>query len=221
MFSINASSQILKTKNQAKYDYKKLHFGFSLGINFINFSIHPINDLTSLSSIRTVESVPKPGFNLGIVSDLRLNRHFNFRFIPGLAYTQRDIHFGMIHEATGEHYTLIKPVESTFVEFPFSIKYRSARVNNGRAYLSAGGKYNIDMVSQAKVEDKELFKIKKHDLLYELGFGVDIYFEYFKFSPEIKASFGLVNLLVDDDTQFTDSIDKIYTRSFLFSLTFE
>ena len=64
-------------------------------------------------------------------------------------------------------------------------------------------------------------KVKKHDLLYELGFGVDIYFEFFKFSPEIKASFGLNNILVDDDTQFTDSIDKLYTRSFLFSVTFE
>ena len=77
------------------------------------------------------------------------------------------------------------------------------------------------MVSQAKVEDKNLFKVKKHDFLYELGFGVDIYFEFFKFSPEIKASFGLNNILVNDDTQFTDIIDKIYTKAFLLSFTFE
>ena len=219
--SLSGFSQISKTKNQAKYDYKKLHFGFSLGMNFMNFSIQPIKNMNSIPLIRTVESVAKPGFNLGIVSDLRLNRHFNLRFIPALAYTQRDIHFGMIDESTQENYTIVKQVESTFIELPFSVKYRSTRVTNGRAYLLAGIKYNIDMVSQAKVEDKNLFKVKKHDFLYELGFGVDVYFEFFKFSLEIKASFGLNNILVNDDTQFTDIIDKIYTKAFLLSFTFE
>ncbi len=218
---LNSFGQISKTKNQPKYDYKKIHFGFSLGMNVMNFSIQPIQNISSIPLIRTVESVSRPGFNLGIVSDLRLNKHFNLRFIPSLAYTQRDIHFGMIEATTQELYTIIKQVESTFIEFPFYIKYRSARVTNGRAYLLTGIKYNIDMVSQEKVEDKNLFKVKKHDFLYELGFGVDIYFDFFKFSPEIKASIGLNNILVNDDTQFTNSIDKIFSRAFLLSITFE
>ena len=52
---------------------------------------------------------------------------------------------------------IIKKVESTFLNFPVDIKFKSARVGNYRLYVLAGFRYAIDMVSQAKVEtDKEV-----------------------------------------------------------------
>ena len=128
---------------------------------------------------------------------------------------------GMIHEATGEHYTLIKPVESTFVEFPFSIKYRSARVNNGRAYLLFGGKFMLDMSSVEKLTQSVDLKFQKTNYSIDVGFGIDIYFAYFKFSPEIKYSYGLSNTLINQSNEHSNLIQELSTRGLLISLTFE
>ena len=57
--------------------------------------------------------------------------------------------------------------------------------------------------------------------MYEVGFGIDFYLEYFKFSPELKATFGLVDMLVNDESIYSSSIKKMLTRGFTVTLTFE
>ena len=61
-----------------------------------------------------------------------------------------------------------KKIESTFIEFPISIKYKSSRYNNGRAYIITGFKYSLDLASQRNIDDEglEIVKIKKDDFLY-------------------------------------------------------
>jgi hypothetical protein len=87
----------------------------------------------------------------------------------------------------------------------------------------AGFKYGIDMVSQAKVEnkDKEFVKLAKQDYGYEIGFGFDFYLERFKFSPEIKMYNGIKNLLVDDPKIFSSSLESLRSKTFMISLLFE
>jgi hypothetical protein len=96
-------------------------------------------------------------------------------------------------------------------------------VNNYRVYVVAGVKYGIDMVSQAKVEnkDKQFVKLQKNDYGYQIGFGFDFYLERFKFSPEIKMYNGVRNLLVDDSAIYSTSLRALYSKIFLISLTFE
>ncbi len=55
----------------------------------------------------------------------------------------------------------------------------------------------------------------------EIGFGIDFYLEYFKFSPQIKISYGLLNLLSEDNTIFTNSINRLTTNGWMLSFTFE
>jgi len=50
---------------------------------------------------------------------------------------------------------------------------------------------------------------------------VDMYFSYFKFSPEIKYSYGLRNMLIDQQNESNDLINRLSTRGILISLTFE
>ena len=78
----------------------------------------------------------------------------------------------------------------------------------------------MDIASQDKIDDEgeEIIKLKKDDLLGEVGFGIDFYLEYFKFSPEFKATFGLINMLIPDDGVYNNSIEKLMTRGF--TLTF-
>ena len=106
---------------------------------------------------------------------------------------------------------ITKQVESTYLEFPLDLKFKSTRIDNYRIYILAGWKYAIDMVSQAKVlaKDKEIVKLKKHDYGYEIGVGFDFYLTYFKFSPEIKMYNGLTNLLVQDGRRFSSPLNGL------------
>ena len=116
-----------------------------------------------------------------------------------------------------------KKIESTFIEFPLYLKYKSLRYNNGKAFLITGLKYSIDLASQGNIDDEglEVVKIKKNDFLYEIGLGLDFYLPYFKFSPELKANFGLRNLIVNDGSIYSRSIKEMKTRGLSISFTFE
>jgi hypothetical protein len=87
-----------------------------------------------------------------------------------------------------------------------------------RAYVLAGAQYNIDMVSQAKVEnqDKQYVKLKRNDYGYSIGTGCDFYMEMFKLSLEVKMFNGMGNLLVEDKTIFAQSLKSLRTKMFTF-----
>jgi len=90
-------------------------------------------------------------------------------------------------------------------------------------YVLAGARYSIDMVSQAKVrdKDKDIVKLKRYDYGYEIGLGFDFYLTYFKFSPEIKMFNGLNNLLVKDNSRYASPLEKLNSKIFLVSFLFE
>ena len=205
--------------NLPNYDRKPVHFGFLLGINSMDFKITP--RAVQADTLFILKSQEQKGFNLGIVSNFRLGRNADLRFLPTLSFAERDINYTI--EVDGELEEIKKDVESTFIEFPVNFKFKSNRYNNGRAYLITGAKFNIDLASQKDIDDegRELIKLKKSDLMYEVGFGIDFYLEYFKFSPEFKATFGLVDMLVHDESIYSSSIQKMLTHGFTVTLTFE
>lgn len=220
--SSTAFAQLDAVKNLPKYDKQKYHFGFLIGFNFANFNVKHIDDFTLLDSIYRVEPLGKSGFNLGIVTNMRLGEHWDLRFVPELQFSQRDLEY-TFQTTTGVSQITIKPIESTYLNFPVDLKFKSQRVGNYRAFVTAGVKYGIDMVSQKKVENqnKELVKLERQDYGYSIGLGFDFYLEMFKFSPEIKMYTGLRNLKADDPLIFTTSIDKLYAKTFFLSFTFE
>ena len=137
-------------------------------------------------------------------------------------FGERHLYYGFI-DSNQENDEKIKRIESTLIDFPLCIKYKSARYNNFRTYVLAGVKYSLDIASQDKIDDKgqEIVKLKKNDLMGEIGFGIDYYLEYFKFSPEIKLSYGILNLLSENETVYTQSINHLSTNSWMISFTFE
>ena len=215
-------AQEKKVLNLPKYDRQKIHFGFLLGVNKTDFVIKRIDNFNLLDSLYTVESDGQSGFNLQIISNLHLGEHFDLRFLPGLSFATRNLNYTFV-EVPGKKSVVLKKIESTFLDFPVNLKFKSARLNNFRAYVIAGGKYSIDMVSQAKVKakDKEFVKLQRQDYGYEIGLGVDFYMPMFKLSPEIKMYHGLRNLLVKDELIYSQSLDALYSKIFTFSLTFE
>lgn len=224
IFDTTVSAQRRKVQNEYKYDRSRIHFGFVLGLNVSKFKVEPVGDLRIRDTVYAIVPRPTTGLNLGIISDLRIGYHFDLRFIPALAFTQRNLEYSMIYtDSNFSNETITKKVESTYLEFPFDLKFKSSRIDNYRVYVLAGWKYAIDMVSQAKVlaKDKEIVKLIKNDFGYEIGVGFDFYMTYFKFSPEIKMYNGVKNLLVQDGRRFSTPLNGLYSKAFVISFTFE
>ena len=211
-----------KSQNLARYDYQKIHFGFSLGINELNFNLEKNSNTITNDTLKTLHTKSQKGFNLGIVSNLRLGKYTDLRFVPALIFGERHLYYGFI-DSLNTNDDQIKRIESTLVDFPIYIKYKSERYNNFRAYVIGGLKYSMDIASQDKIDDEgqEIVKLKQNDLMGEIGFGIDFYLEYFKFSPQIKLSYGILNLLSKDETVYTKSINRLSTNGWMISFTFE
>ena len=215
------SQKYKKPQNLPRYDFQKIHFGFTLGINELNFNLEKNSNTIINDTLKTLNTKSQKGFNLGIVSNLRISKFTDLRFVPALIFGERHLYYGFSDSLSINN--TIKKIESTILDFPIYIKYKSERYNNFRTYVISGLKYSMDIASQDKIDDngEEIVKLKRNDLLGEIGFGIDIYLEYFKFSPQIKISYGLFNLLTQDKTIYTQSINRLRTNGWMLSLTFE
>ena len=210
-----------KPQNLPRYDFKKIHFGFTLGINSLNFNINKNKKFLENDTLLSTLSQDQKGFNLGIVSNLRLGRYTDLRFIPTLVFGERILNY-QFNETSNLNLN-DKRIESTLLDFPISLKYKSERYNNFRTYVMCGVKYSLDIASQSEIDDEgqELVKLNNHDLMLEGGFGIDFYLQYFKFSPQIKISHGIINILSKDNTLYTQTLNNLKTSSWMLSFTFE
>jgi hypothetical protein len=80
------------SQNRHEYYRDPVHFGFYLGVNRTNFQITPVQNWQAIAgdSLKTILSSPEVGFNLGIVSELRLHEYVTLRFVPAIAFGQRN-----------------------------------------------------------------------------------------------------------------------------------
>lgn len=213
-------------RNLPQYDRQVVHFGFMLGMNTMNFVIKDNPNIKSLDSVYVVESKPDYGFSLAVVSNLHLGDNFDLRFLPGLSFGSRNMYYTLKLHNTDTTYQLtpfVKKVESTYLEFPLLMKFKSKRYGNFRAYVIGGGRYTLDLASQSKVADdgKQSIKLKRSDYYYEMGFGLDFYLEYFKFSAEIKAAWGLRDMLKRENHLYSESIGSLKSKCVFVSFLFE
>jgi hypothetical protein len=206
--------------NYLDFQQKPYYFGITLGINSSNFKIFNSTDLILNDSIRTVEALRGPGFNLGIVSNLKVGQYFDFRFLPTLSFAERNIEYLYTSE---DRRPSRRKIESVFVELPFHVRYKSEPYNDMRLFVIAGVKYSFDVASDSRSRQAdELVKIAPTDFVLEYGAGVQFFFPYFIFSPEIKISHGISNIfLFDDNLTESSVIEKVLSRGFTISFHFE
>ncbi len=214
-------SQNTSPLNLPKYDVVPLHFGMSLGINSMDFTIRNSGSFWYLDSIYSIENTPKMGLNINIVSNWNFHPSFALRFLPGLNLGQRNLEYWVRNDST--FYSHVMKIESTFLDFPVLLQYKGARINNFRPYLIAGGNVKVDLASQKRIRDEEMPKIrlKRMSYYYEIGFGTDFFLEYFKFALELKYVVGLNNVIVPDNTQYTRAIERMNSKMLMLSFTFE
>lgn len=219
----NSSTMFKGLPNLLNYDNKLLHFGFLIGYNQFNFSVKPYSDLSALDSVMSVTTVPLSGFDLAIITDLRLGKFFNLRFIPGLSFGDRIVEYTL--DYGGELLATNKRIETIYLNMPLLIKFKSTRMHNVRIYALGGAQYTFDLVSNqkksAKRNSEDIVKIQKHDVQAIAGFGFDFYMERFKFSTEFKMSFGLRDVLVRENNPYAQSIQSLNSKVIMISFLFE
>lgn len=214
-------------QNLRNFDNQVYHMGFVLGYNSSDFYLdrNVLEDFER-DSLLVLDVERRPGFNLGFVACLDVSPTFKLRFLPTLSFQERNLVFtyAIDNDSTVQWN---KQVESTFVEFPLVMKFRTERVKNFAAYCLVGGRFGLDMASNKDVQNTtaslkdQVVKIAKSDYGFEVGGGIDLFLEYFKFGIELKLSRGLKNVLIQENTQFSTPIDKLRTRIWSLSFTFE
>jgi hypothetical protein len=181
-------------------------------------------------SLDAIYSKSNPGYGIGFVVNYKLAEHSDLRFTPTLVFSDRLLYYQFSNKAVSGFQDNLKEqkVQSTMIDFPLGYKLKSDRRGNFRAYLLGGAKYSMDITSSKKSDNtglaplEKFVKNKKNFLSYEAGIGFDLYFEYFKMSPEIKVSNSIGNILKQEDNQpYARSIDKLMLRHVTFSLFFE
>ena len=230
LISFSGFSQEEKPRNLPGFDMKRLHFGFTVGLNSMDLGIK--RNYEADNFIYADLSHVLPGFQVSIVSDLRLNMSWNLRFLPGISFGSRELCYyefdqsqqGTLVELSGVANPV--PLGPSNLDFPLHFKYRSQRVNNYRPYLVGGLNFRYDMSTKKMYDNEsdEYIKFKPADFFLEFGFGVDTYLKYFKFAPEIKLAVGMRNIIDDPRTghiEFVTSIERVTSYILMLNFHFE
>lgn len=203
--------------NKENFDKQRIHWGYYLGVNFLDYKIDyniPVDQEIDVQS--------STGFNVGLIGNLRLTNHLDFRFEPGLVITQRNLIYPNIEDRVDR----LREIKSTYIHFPFLMKFSSKRTGNIKPYLIGGLSSSLNLGSnQDSPEDNSngTFRTKKWTSFYEVGFGIDIYFEYFKFSPSIRGVFSTGDELIrdaDPASQWTGNVQSMQTRGVFLNFAF-
>lgn len=232
LFISQASSAQLFKKEKVSYDANQgrgttdndlLRWGYFLGFNSYDFKFNYNEDLRDIYVKRS------PGFNVGLIGNLRVNKFIDLRLEPGLSITTRELNYSTTYfDGTDfKKSNLIREVKSTYIHIPLLVKISTKRVNNFKPFIVGGFSTAINLSSnEDNPEDNKngQFRTTSNPIFYELGFGIDFYLYNFKFTPSIRGVFGLSDELVRDEdpnSPWTSNIASMKTRAVFVNFTFQ
>lgn len=216
----DARAQVVDKGNYNYFDFQKkpYYFGILLGVNYSGYKLGRSKNFIANDSIRIVQSDPGAGFHLHVITNFKVGEYFDLRFIPGFSFVERNL----AYTAPAETAVSRRKIESVFLEVPFLLRFKSKPYKDKRVFVLSGLKYSYDVQSNADSRDSQtLVRISPHDFQFEVGAGMQFFFPYFIFSPEIKFSRGITNSLIYNDALnqarvLEDVSSSIFTISFSF-----
>lgn len=217
-----AVAQERKVQNKPYIDFRRLHYGFFIGMHvqdmeFTNNGFVTESGETWYADIANYT----PGFSVGVLADLRLNSYFSLRAIPTMHFGQNSVVFREQNSGEASKQT----VKTTYIAVPVHVKIAAERFNNYRPYVTAG----VSPMFNLTIKKQQQLLLKKFDFMIEFGFGCDFYLPFFKLIPELKFSFSPLDVLNKkrDDLldanylKYTQSVDKVMSKMITLSLYFE
>ena len=219
-------AQLRNELNQLEHDDQLFHFGINLGANRSHYNILHSKRFLGFDSVNVIESINSTGINLAGLVNMRLSNHFDIRTYPiNLIFTEKAFQYTLkTPDIVRLEDTLVtKKVQGITLAFPLQIKFTSDRIANLKVFMMAGGRIDYDLAANAgKKTTDDVITLQKLDYAAEAGIGFHIYFPVFVLTPEVKITYWLRNVLQRNDAlKFSNTIDKIASRSITFSLTVE
>lgn len=218
----NTYGQHHKLQHRPYADQRQFHLGFTLGLHTQDLLLTQSGFINENGEAWFSEiPIYSPGFTVGIIGDIYLNRFMNLRAIPSLYLGEKKIVFK--EQSSGEEYST--HIRNNYISLPLHLKISADRINNFRPYLLIGGYGSLELASTKN----QAVLLKPYDTGIELGAGCDFYLPLFKLSPELKLSFGLKDILEkersdlkeDDLRKYANSLSKAVQRMITLSFHFE
>lgn len=209
----------LKRKNP-NYDNKRLTYGFLIGLHSTAYQIKYADRFVTpqFDTLYAVEPDWSPGFSLGFIVNYKLADLLDLRLTPKVAFYEHKLRYRF----TDDQKNVDELVETTMVEFPVLLKFKSERRENLRMYMIGGIKPGIEASGKKKVENTtDVLEIKGMNLSLDVGFGLDIYYPLFKFSPEIRFSRGIMDVLDNRTNKFGAPLERVNTNTVNVYLIFQ
>lgn len=209
--------------NRLYADQKKIHLGFSVGMQLQDLKFTH-NGYTTPEGENWYMEVPSysPGFCVNVLADLRLHKHFNLRLSPGMYFGNKTVRF---REPRLDQEQM-QDVKSSYIVLPLDLKISGDRYLNSRPYVTLGVMGSLDVSKKRS----DFLQFNSMDAYLTVGLGCDLYLPFFKLNPEIKFCFGLTDVLkhdrpdlVDDPAtmKMTQSLKKVKNNMVVLTFYFE
>lgn len=218
--SAHGQSWLWARKNNPNYDEKRtLSYGFLIGLHSTTFQVKYDDRFVTpdYDTVFSVEADWKPGFSLGFLVNYRIHEVLDLRITPTVAFYEHYLQYIYTDRSTAEQL-----VETTMVEFPLLLKYKSARRGNIRMYVVGGVKPGVEASGKKKLEGaSKSLQAKSFNLNLDAGIGFDLYFPLFKFSPEVRFSRGIVDVLGNPASDYAKPLHRLNTNTVNVYLIFQ
>ena len=227
--SLYSFGQLRGFDNLTHFDDRKLHFGFYLGINTMDYrlssykSIYENPVITQQQALnnqnfsegrlaQVYQGKPSfaaevyqilPGFTVGGVVNFRLGRDFDLRFTPGMSLGSR--HFTYFIPIDPTVYSITRQAEKTYLSTAsYYVDLPVGLRYKGFRHRNLRPFIYSGFAYRPDLANKKISEsvvhLKKNGGYAEIGLGLDSYLEYFRFTAEFRFSYGLNNLIRHDIT---------------------
>ena len=220
LLTLPARAQQSTTINLPNYTERFLHYGFGMALHSSRYSIQYSDKFGApeLDTLHSIVPVSMGGFKISFISNFRVLQYLDFRALVTVGFYENKLRYRSI---TGN--TLEELVDATMVEIPLLLKYRSVRRDNIGMYLIGGVTPSIEARGKDdKAEARERLITQSRSIALEAGVGFDLYYPLFKFSPEIRYSWGLTDILVSKpENRYNAGLKRVTPHNITLYITFE
>ncbi|WP_258103712.1 PorT family protein [Marinoscillum sp. MHG1-6] len=215
-----AVGQNYNRENLMDYDNEWIHYGFSMGVHSSKYRIQYADRYaTELDSLHSVVPNNTGGWRVGFVVNMRLiDKYLDVRLLPTIGFYQNSLTYR--YSFDGTQHTEVK--DATTVELPTLIKFKSSRQGNIAIYAVAGGNPALEVAGRGdNFDNSNNIKLRNFNVSLDAGVGFDLYFPLFKFSPEIRYTWGLRNMLPGEKGPYEEPFKRLTFENVAFYITFE
>ncbi len=203
-------------KHQEHYEDKIIHYGFFFAAPSTHYNVRHSDAFMTQDSASRIYSPNSTGFRVGFVVNTFLTPRFDLRITPAVSIYSRGVNYDY---PNGTQLTEVR--ESTWLEIPVLLKFKSERRINSRMYMIAGVTFGLETNVRKGAQGTGRLSTNTSDLTLDYGIGFEQFLEFVKFAPELRFSTGLVNVFQPTNSQTSVGIKSLTTSTITLYLTFE